>query len=40
MEYVWAYQEVERKVSDNSIVKYGIFLQRFSFYTTATMGVS
>lgn len=41
MEYVWAYQEVERKVSDNSIVKYGdIFWQGLVSYTTATMGVS
>lgn len=41
MEYVWAYQEVERKVSDNSIVKYGdIFWQGSVSYTTATMGVS
>lgn len=41
MEYVWAYQEVERKVSDNSIVKYGdIFWQGLVSYTTATMNVS
>lgn len=41
MEYMWAYQEVERKVSDNSIVKYGdIFWQGLAPDTTATMGVS
>ena len=39
--YMWAYQEVERKVSDNSIVKYGdIFLQGYAENTTVTMGVA
>lgn len=39
--YMWAYQEVERKVSDNSIVKYGdIFLHGYAENTTVTMGVT